>query len=87
MAPDKQLTPKITGGFVIIASLGGLAYHLWKGEPFWTRRMVGAVILSALIGTSIACWCWMDMHNDVLKLAAIAVAGGIGGTNIVDVVS
>lgn len=85
MSPGEEIPTQTTLLFIVVASLGGMAYHLWKDEPFWTRRMVGAVLLSALFGTGIACWCWEDMHDSLYKLIAIALAGGIGATNVVDV--
>jgi len=83
---EKPLNPSTAAMFVVVASFGGVAYHLWKNEPFWTRRMIGAVLLSAAFGAGIACWCYTDLHDCIPKLIAIALAGGIGATNVIDVV-
>ena len=80
---DLHPSPEIValvGGF---SSVGGIAYHLWFGRPIAFRQWVGAALLSGFCGVLTYLWLFEDVSSQ-LKLIAVSLLAGIGGTSLLD---
>ena len=72
------------GWVAAIGSLGGVSYHLWRGEAITIRRWVGAIGLSAVGSVLSLLWQHTDMAGEPYKLGAVSILCGIGATTLVD---
>lgn len=84
MSEKTQLPFDVLGLVSAISGLGGIAYHMWRGDVVGWRRWIGAAILSAVAGGLVALWLWDSLSETPTRLAAVSVLAGIGGTTIFD---
>jgi hypothetical protein len=83
--PEKSQLPfEILSLITSVSGLGGIAYHLWRGDVVGWKRWVGAAVLSAVAGGLVALWLWDSLKDTPTRLAAVSVLAGIGGTTIFD---
>ena len=65
------------------SAIGGVAYHLWVGRSISVKQWIGALLLSGLCGVLAYLWLYEDIQNP-LKLVAISIVFGAGGTSFLD---
>ena len=72
-------------GICLGSAIGAVGWHMYTGKTLTMQQWLGLMLVSGICGMFLYGWFYSDLSDDMYKLAAVCVMGGVGGANILGI--